>query len=105
MKIRLNSPSAQHQQISYKQLLEPSNPKGIVKEKNFLSPSESGDNSFTEFDEAKWLMGVKVSVCGNKNTLDVLSVCIRGLDAIRPSKKIELANMDNGKSMVSSCDN
>lgn len=87
-------------------ILDRSNPEGKISTARWLlieecilrSLSEAviqcEDDSFTEFDGAKWQKGVKIIGCGNKKALDFLSACINGLDTLWPGMKVEIVPID-----------
>ncbi|XP_065354573.1 uncharacterized protein LOC135958585 [Calliphora vicina] len=54
----------------------------------------SEDDSFTAFDGAKWLKGVKIIGCGNEKALGFLSNCIRGVGELWPNARIEIVPLD-----------
>lgn len=55
---------------------------------------QSEDDSFAEFDGAKWQRGVKIVGCGNKKALDFLKASIGGLDSLWPGMKVDVVPID-----------
>lgn len=54
----------------------------------------SEDDSFTEFDGAKWQKGVKIVGCCNEKALNFLKNCIQQFDAVWPGMNVEIVPLD-----------
>lgn len=96
-------PSAPELQVA---ILDRSHPEGRMTTDRWLLMEErilrslvdalahSEDDSFTEFDGAKWNKGIKIVGCGNEKALEFLRSTIQDLDELWPGMNVDVVPVD-----------